>query len=81
MFSRELSFAGHTRRFVLHALPSEGWEVRIEQDDRVVRQVRYDDWHRVERALNAVEREVMVLQENGWQMVSGAFGLDQSTKR
>ena len=81
MFFRELSLSGHTRRFLLHALPSEGWEVRVEQDDTVVRQVRYSDWHRVERALHAVEREVVSLQEKGWQMMTGALRFDQSTKR
>lgn len=81
MFSRELSLAGHTRRFVLDTLPFQGWEVRVEQDDRVVRQLRYSDWHRVERAINAVEREVMMLQEKGWQMVGGALEVDQSTNR
>ena len=81
MFFRELSLSGHTRRFVLHALPSEGWEVRIEQDDTVIRRAHYSDWHRVERALLAIDREVTGLQEKGWKMVTGAFGLDQSTKR
>ena len=32
-----------------------GWEVREEQDDRVVRDIKYTDWHRVERAIQMFE--------------------------
>jgi hypothetical protein len=28
----------------------EGWEVREEENDRVVRRMHFTDWHRVERA-------------------------------
>ena len=31
-----------------------GWEVREEHDSKVVRQVSYTDWHRVERAVQAI---------------------------
>jgi hypothetical protein len=41
--------------------------VREEQDDRVVRKVRYDDWHRVERALTAMRQQVHELEESGWR--------------
>ena len=68
MFSQELSLAGHTRRFVFHAMPAAGWEVRVEEDDRVVRRTHYSDWHRVERALSAIEREVRALQQLGWRL-------------
>ena len=81
MFLRELSLSGHTRRFTVSALPSEGWEMRVEEDDRLVRQTHFSDWHRVERALSAVEREVRALQDLGWQVGSGALAMDQSTNR
>jgi hypothetical protein len=81
MFSRELFLSGHSRRFTLSAAPAEGWEMRVEEDDRLVRRAHFSDWHRVERALNAVQREVRALQDRGWQMGSGALVLDQSTNR
>ena len=51
MFSKELTLAGHTRRFMVNALGSDGWEVRVMQDRDVVRRTCYSDWHRVERAI------------------------------
>ena len=81
MFSRELSFAGHTRRFTVAAMPSDGWEIRVEEDDHLLRRAHYSDWHRVERALTLVEREVSRLQEMGWTAASGALAGNQSTNR
>jgi hypothetical protein len=67
MFTRELTQAGHVRRFSIEPAAGSGWEVREEQDSRVVRRVRYDDWHRVERALLTMREQVMELEENGWR--------------
>jgi hypothetical protein len=80
MFSKTLTQAGHTRRFIVNARHTSGWEVRIEQDSTVVRQVLYTDWHRVERALDSIEREVGALQARGWAPVPGGAGVEsQST--
>ena len=65
MFARELTQTGHTRRFIVDAAP-DGWEVRIEQDSAVVTRACYSDWHRVERALNAISEQVNQLKEGGW---------------
>jgi hypothetical protein len=43
-----------------------------EQDRRVVRQVHYDDWHRVERQLNVFAMRVEILKNEGWVPVSPA---------
>ena len=67
MFNTELSYAGHSRRFVLGHLPVGGWELLIEEDDAVVSRVRYTDWHRVERALAQVARRVSELEARGWR--------------
>ena len=51
MYLRTLSNAHQTRRFTIHKLEAAaGWEVREEQDSRVVRSALLLDWHRVERA-------------------------------
>lgn len=65
MYEKSLSHQGHTRRF---AIAENGgvWEVRTEEDSRVVKQVRYDDWHRVERAMMSIRLEVSSLEEAGW---------------
>jgi len=67
MFSKTLTQAGHTRHFSVSAPSADGWEVRIEQDLEVVRSSRYFDWHRVERALSVIEREVGELELQGWR--------------
>jgi hypothetical protein len=35
----------------------------------VTRRVRYDDWHRVERALATVRREVADPTQQGWKVL------------
>ena len=66
MFSKELRFAGHVKRFLISGMGQDGWEVREEQDERVVKQVRYTDWHRVERALGMFNLEIGALENQGW---------------
>ncbi len=70
MYTTELSHEGHRRRFILGEAPLGGWELRVEEDQAVVRRVRYTDWHRVERALGAVERLVSELEAGGWRVES-----------
>ena len=67
MFAKELTFAGHVRRFVVVAAGPVGWEVREEQDSAVVRRMCYSDWHRVERALREIAAEIDELQSWGWR--------------
>jgi hypothetical protein len=66
MFTRELTQGGHVRRFTIREA-GQGWEVREEQDACVIRQIQYQDWHRVERALSAFRARVLELEENGWR--------------
>jgi hypothetical protein len=66
MFTKELTQAGHVKRFTIREARC-GWEVREEQDSRVVRQVRYHDWHRVERALLVMQQQVHELESSGWR--------------
>jgi hypothetical protein len=66
MYTRNFRRAAQTRRFTITNTASAGWEVREEQNSRVVRIVRYDDWHRVERALQNFAREAVALRESGW---------------
>jgi hypothetical protein len=65
MFEKELTRSGHTTKVSVTPGEHEGWELRVEEDSRVVRRTRYTDWHRVERALTSLSLEVGVADE-GW---------------
>jgi hypothetical protein len=67
MLSKTLTHAGHSRHFVVRARRAAGWEVRVEEDRQVVRHAEYHDWHRLERALGAIEREIGALVAEGWE--------------
>jgi hypothetical protein len=68
-FSKSLRHKDRTRRYSIVAVKA-GWEVREEQDSRIVRQARYSDWHRVERARRALAIKMRQLQDQGWAEVS-----------
>jgi hypothetical protein len=68
MFAKELTHAGHVKRFIITAAGAEGWELREEQDSAVLRRVRYTDWHRVERALAVIDSQVQDLELHGWEV-------------
>jgi hypothetical protein len=74
MFVKTLTFQGQTRSFIVDSFAASGWEVRIEHDSTTVRRSHYSDWHRLERAVSAIEREMRELEARGWQVTraSGA---------
>jgi hypothetical protein len=65
MYDRRLRQANHSRQFQIRPRKG-GWEVRSFEDDRVVTQVCYDDWHRVERARMTFALAVRSLEDEGW---------------
>jgi hypothetical protein len=70
MFMRELTDGGHVRRFSIREAPGHGWEVREEEDSRVLRHAHVYDWHRVERAISAMQRQVSDLEARGWRRLA-----------
>lgn len=54
MLALEQKVYGHTRRATVTRV-QDGWIFKEEADTRLVRQVTYTDWHRVERAMRAFE--------------------------
>jgi hypothetical protein len=66
MYARIFRKAAQTKSFSITDTGSAGWEVREEQNSRVIRIVRYDDWHRVERAILQFGREALLLRASGW---------------
>jgi hypothetical protein len=69
MFAKSLRYQEQTRRYSI-APTESGWEVREERDSEVVKQVHYQDWHRVERARRSIAIELDDLQRQGWSEVT-----------
>jgi hypothetical protein len=65
MYERQLRQSGQTRRYEIRER-NGAWEARALLDTQVVKQARYDDWHRVERARLRFELEVVSLEDRGW---------------
>jgi hypothetical protein len=68
-FVRQIRNQEHSRRYSIAATDA-GWEVREERDSELVKQVRYFDWHRVERARQSIVIELEALRDQGWREVS-----------
>lgn len=66
MYAHILRKASQIKRFIITTANS-GWEVREEEDSRVIRQTHYSDWHRVERARMNFAREALALRDGGWE--------------
>jgi hypothetical protein len=54
MLTMEYVRAGRIVRFII-TRAALGWDVRQETDDRLVKETHYNDWHRVERAVQTFE--------------------------
>jgi hypothetical protein len=67
MYHKSLRLADHVRRYSVTAAEPWGWEVTLEEDANVRRRDRYDDWHRVERAMALLKMEIDQLTARGWQ--------------
>ena len=66
LYTHSLRRASDIRRFTISNAGSAGWKVREEQNSRVVREICYDDWHRVERAKKAFQLRAESLASAGW---------------
>jgi hypothetical protein len=66
MYARVFHRAHQTRRFAIVAGEGSGWEIREEEDSRLLRRVQYTDWHRVERARMVFARQAADLADDGW---------------
>jgi len=65
VFSLNLTDGAHQRRFAVERA-NLGWHVRDETDAEVIRQVTFDDWHRVELAIRSFTVEAEQLTRLGW---------------
>jgi hypothetical protein len=46
---------------------SAGWEASAREDERLVQERSYSDWHRVERTLERFRDEIAELRAQGWR--------------
>jgi len=70
IFFRRLRSQEHIKEFVVADADEQGWEVREEEDHRVVKCIRMHDWHRVENAMTRFTLEATQLQRAGWVEIS-----------
>jgi len=67
-FDKSVRNDQQTRRYSIVSTDA-GWEVREERDSEVVKQVHYQDWHRVERARRSIAIELDQLERSGWSEI------------
>ena len=72
MFDLNVVSAGRVRHYSVALTGAAGWEVRIEEGRAVEWRETYEDWHRVERSLARVKREVSDLLAHGWTIQSAS---------
>ena len=70
IFSKRLRSQEHVKAFVVDEAGERGWEVRKEEDHRIVKRTWMHDWHRVENAMARFALEATQLQRAGWVEVS-----------
>jgi hypothetical protein len=70
IFTKRLRSQDHVREFVVDEADEHGWEVREEQDHRIIKRTWLHDWQRVENAMMGFSLEAMQLQRAGWVEVS-----------
>jgi len=68
MFSIALRQNAHTRKYRVTPAAESGWELTMTEDLKPTKHVHFEDWHRVERAVAALQLEVLELTANGWRI-------------
>ena len=66
VFARDLTDGFHHRHFAVERASEVGWQVLEESETEVIRQITYDDWHRVELAIRGFSLEAAELKRRGW---------------
>ena len=65
MFSREFTLADHSRRFTVAPSDAADGSCSVTQDRAVVRRTLFSDWHRVERAMTAIDQRNVGIDVEG----------------
>jgi hypothetical protein len=67
VFQKTLVRAGEVRSFHIRQRAAEGWEISEETNSGVKQRKPRSDWHRVERDLALIGREIAALRQQGWR--------------
>ena len=65
-FMKRLFNSGHTLEFKIEDANDLGWEVREEEDDRIVKRAWLHDWRRVEQTMTLFSVRAGRLEQAGW---------------
>ena len=68
MFSIALTYDEHVKRYSVTPTQPSGWELVLTEDLTRTKHLHFDDWHRVERALALLKREILDLSAKGWHV-------------
>ena len=68
MLNISVASAHHFRRYCVERTRRGGWEAWLEEDATIRWREIYQDWHRVERAVAKMRREVEALVDHGWTL-------------
>jgi hypothetical protein len=66
MFDVNVVSADRERHYCVAPVGAAGWEITVEEDRAIRWREIYDDWHRVERMVARLQREVSELLDRGW---------------
>ena len=66
MYSIALRHDEHTRKYRVTPGQQSGWELTMTEDLKPAKTVKYQDWHRVERAVARFTRQIAELRQQGW---------------
>ncbi len=69
IFAKRFRSHDHTYGLLVGNADQQGWEVREEKDNEVVRRTWLHDWHRVENAMMRFMVEAVQLRSAGWTEV------------
>jgi hypothetical protein len=68
MFDVNVVSADRERHYSVAPAGAAGWEIKVEEDRSIRSREIYDDWHRVERMIARLQREVSELLDSGWRI-------------
>jgi len=67
VFDKTLVRADHFRSFRVRTTRPAGWEASEREDQRIIAERHYSDWHRVEEAVRCFQQHIADLRAAGWR--------------
>jgi hypothetical protein len=67
IFQKTLVRASESRTFQIEHVADAGWQTRVLANGCVAHEQQRNEWHRVERDLARLTREIEALRDHGWR--------------